>query len=79
MICASAGNHAQGVALSCKLLNINAKIFMPNTTPSQKVSKVKMFGKDKVEVILLEDSYDDCHDEAFKEAIKRKKEFHTNI
>ena len=45
VICASAGNHAQGFAYSCNLLNIQGTVFMPNTTPKQKVEKVKMFGK----------------------------------
>ena len=47
IICASAGNHAQGVALSCQLLKIKGKIFMPAPTPNQKVEQVKMFGKAK--------------------------------
>src|SRR3954469_23045055 len=45
VVCASAGNHAQGVAYSCNLLKIPGRIYMPNTTPKQKVTQVKMFGK----------------------------------
>jgi threonine dehydratase len=58
IVCASAGNHAQGVALACKLLNVKGTIFMPSVTPKQKVSKVKFFGRENVEVILIGDTYD---------------------
>lgn len=58
IVCASAGNHAQGVALACKLLNVKGTIFMPSVTPKQKVSKVKFFGRENVEVILTGDTYD---------------------
>src|ERR1700712_3874399 len=52
VVCASAGNHAQGVAYSCNLLKIHGTIFMPSTTPKQKVTQVKMFGKTFVDIIL---------------------------
>ena len=45
VVCASAGNHAQGVAFSCHKLNIMGSIYMPTTTPKQKIEQVKMFGK----------------------------------
>jgi threonine dehydratase len=64
IVCASAGNHAQGVAYSCNLLKISGKIFMPNTTPKQKVSQVKMFGKEYVNVVLTGDTFDDASEEA---------------
>lgn len=60
VVCASAGNHAQGVAFSCRLLQIHGTIFMPSTTPSQKVNQVKLFGKDWVDVILTGDTFDDA-------------------
>ncbi|SDH67369.1 threonine ammonia-lyase IlvA [Myroides phaeus] len=60
VVCASAGNHAQGVAYACHQLNIQATIYMPVTTPQQKVKQVKLFGKDKVEVILSGDTFDDA-------------------
>lgn len=66
VVCASAGNHAQGVAYACKKLNIKATIFMPLTTPKQKVSKVRLFGKDKVEVILKGDTFDESFEQASK-------------
>lgn len=66
VVCASAGNHAQGVALSCQLLGVKGVIFMPVTTPNQKVKKVKMFGKSFVEVILIGDTFDDSQAAAEK-------------
>lgn len=62
--CASAGNHAQGVAYSCKALEIPGKIFMPATTPRQKISQVKLFGGAFVEVVLTGDTFDDALREA---------------
>src|SRR5690606_4472517 len=64
VVCASAGNHAQGVAFSCFTLKIKGKIFMPSTTPRQKVSQVEAFGRDYVEIILTGDTFDDSYDEA---------------
>ncbi|TAD99049.1 MAG: threonine dehydratase [Bacteroidetes bacterium] len=61
IVCASAGNHAQGVALTCQLLDIKGHIFMPTTTPQQKIKQVKMFGKKNVEVILTGDTFDDAY------------------
>lgn len=66
IVCASAGNHAQGVAFSCKALNIRGQIYMPSTTPNQKVKQVKRFGGSSVEVILTGDTFDDAYDEAMK-------------
>jgi threonine dehydratase len=60
VVCASAGNHAQGFAYSCKKLNIKGVVFMPFVTPNQKVSQTKMFGENFVEVILTGDTFDDC-------------------
>ncbi|MFC0211799.1 threonine ammonia-lyase IlvA [Paenibacillus chartarius] len=59
VVCASAGNHAQGVAYSCNALGIKGTIFMPTTTPRQKITQVKRFGGDFVEVILSGDTFDD--------------------
>lgn len=60
VICASAGNHAQGVAYSCQQLNIKGKIVMPTTTPQQKIKQVKWFGKEHIEIILHGDTFDDA-------------------
>ncbi|KQL35743.1 threonine ammonia-lyase IlvA [Psychrobacillus sp. FJAT-21963] len=59
VVCASAGNHAQGVAYACAHLQITAKIFMPLTTPKQKIDQVRMFGREYVEIILAGDTFDD--------------------
>ncbi|MFD1174761.1 threonine ammonia-lyase IlvA [Paenibacillus puldeungensis] len=66
IVCASAGNHAQGVAFSCNALGIQGKIYMPSTTPNQKVKQVKRFGGTHVEVVLIGDTYDDAYAEAMK-------------
>lgn len=60
VVCASAGNHAQGFAYSCKKLNVTGVVFMPIVTPNQKVNQTKMFGEEFIEVILTGDTYDDC-------------------
>lgn len=75
IVCASAGNHAQGVAYSAQHLKTRAKIFMPETTPKQKVRQVSMFGKDAVEIILTGDSYDQAYEAAIKTAETEQMEF----
>lgn len=60
VVCASAGNHAQGFAFSCKKLNARGVVFMPIITPNQKVNQTKMFGEEFVEVVLTGDTFDDC-------------------
>jgi threonine dehydratase len=60
VVCASAGNHAQGFAYSCKNLNVKGVIFMPVITPNQKIKQTKMFGEDYIEVKLVGDTFDDC-------------------
>mgnify|MGYP000895387290 CR=1 FL=1 len=61
IVCASAGNHAQGVAYACKKLQVKGVVFMPYTTPHQKIDQVKMFGGEFVEIKLFGDSFDDTH------------------
>lgn len=58
--CASAGNHAQGVAYTANKLDLHAVIFMPVTTPNQKIEQVKFFGQDNVEIKLYGDTFDEC-------------------
>jgi threonine dehydratase len=60
VVCASAGNHAQGFAYSCKKLGAKGVVFMPIITPKQKVNQTKMFGEDFIEVKLVGDTFDDC-------------------
>ena len=64
IVCASAGNHAQGVAYACQLLGLKGYIFMPAQTPAQKVDKVRLFGKEFVEVMLTGASFDDSFQSA---------------
>lgn len=66
VVAASAGNHAQGVALAARLMNINAKIFMPTPTPMMKQNAVKLHGGDHVEIVLVGDTYDQASDAAKK-------------
>lgn len=66
VVCASAGNHAQGVAFSCKALKCQGKIFMPTSTPKQKITQVKRFGEDYIEVILTGDTFDDSFNAAME-------------
>ena len=66
IICSSAGNHAQGFAFSCNKLKIHGTVYMPETTPKQKVERVKMFGGDFIKIILSGDNFDDAQKEAQK-------------
>lgn len=66
VVCASAGNHAQGFAYSCKRLNIKGTVFMPSITPNQKIKQTKMFGGDNIDIVLVGDTFDDCLQEALK-------------
>jgi threonine dehydratase len=60
VVCASAGNHAQGFAYSCKKLGVKGVVFMPIITPQQKVQQTKFFGEEFIEIKLVGDTYDDC-------------------
>ncbi|WP_429971540.1 threonine ammonia-lyase IlvA [Fructilactobacillus sp. Tb1] len=60
IVCASAGNHAQGVAWTCHKLDIPATIFMPTTTPKQKIDQVKFFGQEQTTIKLMGDTFDDA-------------------
>lgn len=64
IVCASAGNHAQGVAYACALLGLPATVFMPVPTPAQKVEQVRKYGKHYVEIRLVGDTFDDAYAEA---------------
>ena len=75
IVCASAGNHAQGVAISCKLLKIKGTIFMPSPTPKQKIDQVNMFGEGFIEVILVGDTFDDASQAANDECDRLNKTF----
>ena len=75
IVCASAGNHAQGVAFACQKLKIRGTIYMPAPTPKQKLEQVQMFGGDWIQVQLVGDTFDDAHKEAQKECTLLGKTF----
>ena len=75
IVCASAGNHAQGVAFSCSKLQIMGSIFMPVTTPKQKIEQVRMFGKEYIEIILTGDTFDAVNSAAIAYAEEHDKTF----
>lgn len=75
IVCASAGNHAQGVALACQKMEVHGVIFMPNVTPLQKIDKVKSFGKNFVEIQLVGDSFDEANHQAIKFAKENNRTF----
>lgn len=83
-VCASAGNHAQGFAFACSHFEKNGVIFMPVTTPQQKIMKTESFGGDFIEVRLIGDTFDECyaaaHDFAEQNAAKMVPPFdHADI
>ena len=75
IVCASAGNHAQGVAFSCNKLQIMGSIYMPVTTPRQKIEQVQMFGKEYVDIVLIGDTFDAANRAAIEYARKSGKTF----
>ena len=75
VVCASAGNHAQGFAYSCKKLNCRGVVFMPEITPKQKIKQTKMFGEDAVEIRLVGDSYEECAEVAMQYCKEHHKVF----
>ena len=60
IVCASAGNHAQGVAYSCNLLGLKGKIFCPITTPPQKIGRIKHFGNSNIDLELVGENFNEC-------------------
>jgi threonine dehydratase len=60
VVCASAGNHAQGFAYSCKKLGVKGVVFMPIITPQQKVQQTRFFGEEFIDIKLVGDTFDDC-------------------
>ena len=75
IVCASAGNHAQGFAFACNHLKIRGRVYMPATAPQQKIAQVKMFGEGFVETILTGDTYDACQKIALETAKKEGQTF----
>ena len=75
IVCASAGNHAQGVAFSCNKLKIKGSIYMPTKTPRQKIDSVRMFGRDYVDIVLTGDTFDAANAAAIEYAKQSGKTF----
>ncbi len=75
VVCASAGNHAQGVAFACFYLGIEGTIYMPSVTPKQKIEQTKMFGGDKVRIVLEGDTFDDASKAAMELCEKEQKTY----
>lgn len=74
-VCASAGNHAQGFAYSCRQLQLQGVVFMPNNTPRQKIQQTKMFGEECISIVLTGDTYDDCAEAAKIFALEKNMAF----
>ncbi|WP_257659047.1 threonine ammonia-lyase IlvA [Parapedobacter lycopersici] len=75
VVCASAGNHAQGVAYSCKKLGIKGVIFMPGPTPKQKIDQTVMFGEGHIDIVLHGDTFDDCQEAAIAYSTEQRMAF----
>tara|TARA_Y100000385_G_scaffold158603_1_gene164442 strand:- start:77 stop:1324 length:1248 start_codon:yes stop_codon:yes gene_type:complete len=75
IVCASAGNHAQGVSIACSMIGIKGIVFMPLTTPKQKIKKVHDFGGEKIKIKLIGDSFDETKQIALDYSNKYKKTF----
>ena len=75
IVCASAGNHAQGVAFSCNKFHIMGSIYMPVTTPKQKIEQVRMFGKEYIDIVLTGDTFDAANAAAIEYAKQSGKTF----
>lgn len=76
IVCASAGNHAQGVAYSSRHLNINADIFVPNSTPIQKIKRIRYFSDPKIcNIHITGNSFDECLETAREFTDNKRKDF----
>ena len=75
IVCASAGNHAQGFAYICNELSIEGDIFLPNKTPKQKIDRIKYFGNNMINLHLLGDTVDESLEHALEFGIKKNKSF----
>lgn len=75
LVCASAGNHAQGFAVSCSLLDYNGTVFMPHSTPSLKVSLVKKFGGKNIKIKLVGENFSKAYKAAMDYCTSNRKTF----
>ncbi len=69
VVSASAGNHAQGLAYACAAVGVHGRIYVPRTTPRQKRDRIAALGGDKVELVVLGDSYDDAAEAAASDEV----------
>ncbi|WP_029375576.1 threonine ammonia-lyase IlvA [Oceanicola sp. S124] len=69
-VCASAGNHAQGMAFMCRHFEVPGVVFMPVTTPQQKIDKTRIFGGDFIQIRLVGDYFDDTLAEAQRHCVE---------
>ena len=75
LVCASAGNHAQGFAFSCTTLGYKGRVYMPKVTPNQKIEQVKKFGKNSIEIILFGENFTQAYEMALKDCYDHNKIF----
>ena len=75
LVCASAGNHAQGFAVSCTNFGYKGRVYMPKSTPSQKIEKVRKFGKNNIEIILFGENFSQAYEMALKDCHDHNKIF----
>ena len=75
LVCASAGNHAQGFAVSCTNLGYKGRVYMPICTPNQKIEQVKKFGKNNIEIILFGENFTQAYEMALKDCHDHNKIF----
>ena len=75
LVCASAGNHAQGFAVSCTNFGYKGRVYMPKSTPNQKIEKVRKFGKNNIEIILFGENFSQAYEMAIKDCHDHNKIF----
>ena len=75
LVCASAGNHAQGFAVSCTNFGYKGRVYMPKSTPNQKIEKVRKFGKNNIEIILFGENFSQAYEMALKDCHDHNKIF----
>jgi threonine dehydratase len=68
VVCASAGNHGQGLAYACNALGLRGRVYLPRTTPRQKRDRIAQFGGDNVEILVVGDTYDEAAEAAADDA-----------
>ena len=64
VVCASAGNHGQGVAYTCRRLGVTCRVVLPRTTPRQKLEQIRALGGPSTEIVVEGHTYDDAHEAA---------------